>query len=74
VAEDPGGGDIRAALAAQLLQLRPRDLLAQRGQFVAQGVVLRGIGELGWSDRAESRKRTDAGWGRAARRERIAVI
>jgi len=47
VAEDPGAGDFRAALAAQLLQLRPRDLLAQTAVMLANQAAIRlGIVEL----------------------------
>ena len=41
MAEDPGAGDFRAALAAQLLQLRPRDLLAQTAVMLANQAAIR---------------------------------
>jgi hypothetical protein len=61
VAEDPGGGDIRAALAAQLLQLRPRDLLAQTAVMLANQAAIRlGVANPEHADREQAREAIDA--------------
>jgi hypothetical protein len=61
VAEDPGGGDIRAALAAQLLQLRPRDLLAQTAVMLANQAAIRlGAANPEHADREQAREAIDA--------------
>ena len=61
MAEDPGRGDIRAALAAQLLQLRPRDLLAQTAVMLANQAALRlGVGNPEQADREQAREAIDA--------------
>jgi Domain of unknown function (DUF1844) len=61
VAEDPGGGDIRAALAAQLLQLRPRDLLAQTAVMLANQAAMRlGVANPEHADREQAREAIDA--------------
>ena len=61
MAEDPGGGDIRAALAAQLLQLRPRDLLAQTAVMLANQAAIRlGVATPEHADREQAREAIDA--------------
>jgi hypothetical protein len=61
VAEDPGADDIRAALAQQLLQLRPRDLLAQTAVMLANQAVLRlGVANPEHADREQAREAIDA--------------
>jgi hypothetical protein len=61
VAEDPGGDDFRAALAQQLLTLRPRDLLAQTAVMLANQAVLRmGIASPEQADREQAREAIDA--------------
>ena len=61
MAEDPGSDDIRAALAAQLLQLRPRDLLAQTAVMLANQAALRlGVGNPEQADREQAREAIDA--------------
>jgi hypothetical protein len=61
VAEDPGGGDLRAALAAQLLQLRPRDLLAQTAVMLANQAAMRlGAANPEHADREQAREAIDA--------------
>jgi hypothetical protein len=61
VAEDPGGGDLRAALAAQLLQLRPRDLLAQTAVMLANQAAIRlGVANPEHADREQAREAIDA--------------
>ena len=61
MAEDPGGGDIRAALAAQLLQLRPRDLLAQTAVMLANQAAIRlGVANPEHADREQAREAIDA--------------
>jgi Domain of unknown function (DUF1844) len=64
VAEDeeaPGGEDIRAALAAQLLQLRPRDLLSQTAVMLANQAAIRlGMASPEHADREQAREAIDA--------------
>ena len=64
MAEDPnavGGDDIRAALAAQLLQLRPRDLLAQTAVMLANQAAIRlGMASPEHADREQAREAIDA--------------
>ena len=59
--EEPGGDDIRAALAAQLLQLRPRDLLSQTAVMLANQAAIRlGMASPGHADREQAREAIDA--------------
>jgi len=64
VAEDEGavGGDeMRAALAAQLLQLRPRDLLTQTAVMLANQAAIRiGMASPEHADREQAREAIDA--------------
>jgi hypothetical protein len=64
VAEDEGaagGDDIRAALAAQLLQLRPRDLLTQTAVMLANQAAIRiGLASPEHADREQAREAIDA--------------
>jgi hypothetical protein len=64
VAEDeeaPGGEDIRAAVAAQLLQLRPRDLLSQTAVMLANQAAIRlGMASPEHADREQAREAIDA--------------
>jgi hypothetical protein len=64
VAEDPeavGGDDVRAALAAQLLQLRPRDLLTQTAVMLANQAAIRiGMASPEHADREQAREAIDA--------------
>jgi hypothetical protein len=64
VAEDSqqaGGDDIRAALAAQLLQLRPRDLLTQTAVMLANQAAIRiGMASPEHADREQAREAIDA--------------
>ncbi|MDP9257417.1 MAG: DUF1844 domain-containing protein [Actinomycetota bacterium] len=64
MAEDeqaPGGEDIRAALAAQLLQLRPRDLLNQTAVMLANQAAIRlGMASPEHADREQAREAIDA--------------
>jgi hypothetical protein len=64
VAEDeeaPGGEDIRAAVAAQLLQLRPRDLLSQAAVMLANQAAIRlGMASPEHADREQAREAIDA--------------
>jgi hypothetical protein len=64
VAEDeeaPGGDDIRAALAAQLLQMRPRDLLTQTAVMLANQAAIRlGLASPEHADREQAREAIDA--------------
>jgi Domain of unknown function (DUF1844) len=64
VAEDPeavGGDDVRAALAAQLLQLRPRDLLMQTAVMLANQAAIRiGMASPEHADREQAREAIDA--------------
>jgi Domain of unknown function (DUF1844) len=59
--DDPGGEDLRAALAAQLLQLRPRDLLAQTAVMLANQAAIRlGLASPDHQDREQAREAIDA--------------
>jgi hypothetical protein len=64
VAEPEGGpGDdaMRAALAAQLLQLRPRDLLSQTAVMLANQAAIRlGMASSEHADREQAREAIDA--------------
>ena len=64
MAEDEGavGGDeLRAALAAQLLQLRPRDLLTQTAVMLANQAAIRiGMASPEHADREQAREAIDA--------------
>jgi hypothetical protein len=64
VAEDeeaPGGEDIRAAVAAHLLQLRPRDLLSQTAVMLANQAAIRlGMASPEHADREQAREAIDA--------------
>ena len=56
-----GGEDIRAALAAQLLQLRPRDLLTQTAVMLANQAAIRlGMASPEHADREQAREAIDA--------------
>jgi len=58
---DPGAEDIRAALAEQLLQLRPRDLLAQTAVMLANQAAIRlGLASTEHKDREQAREAIDA--------------
>ena len=59
--EAPGGEDIRAALAAPLLQLRPRDLLSQTAVMLANQAAIRlGMASPEHADREQAREAIDA--------------
>ncbi|MDX6628122.1 MAG: hypothetical protein QOH00_368 [Gaiellales bacterium] len=59
--EAPGGDDIRAALAAQLLQMRPRDLLTQTAVMLANQAAIRlGLASPEHADREQAREAIDA--------------
>ena len=59
--EAPGGEDIRAALAAQLLQLRPRDLLSQTAVMLENQAAIRmGMASPEHADREQAREAIDA--------------
>ncbi len=59
--EAPGGDDIRAALAAQLLQMRPRDLLTQTAVMLANQAAIRlGMASPEHADREQAREAIDA--------------
>jgi hypothetical protein len=64
VAEDEttaGDDEIRAALAAQLLQLRPRDLLTQTAVMLANQAAIRlGLASPDHADREQAREAIDA--------------
>jgi len=64
VADDeqaPGAEDIRSALAAQLLQLRPRDLLNQTAVMLANQAAIRlGMASPEHADREQAREAIDA--------------
>jgi hypothetical protein len=64
VAEDeaaPGAEDVRAALAAQLLQMRPRDLLTQTAVMLANQAAIRlGLASPEHADREQAREAIDA--------------
>jgi hypothetical protein len=58
---DPGGEDVRAALAAELLRLRPRDLLAQTAVMLANQAAIRlGMATPEHQDREQAREAIDA--------------
>ena len=59
--EAPGGEDIRAALAAQLLEMRPRDLLTQTAVMLANQAAIRlGMASPEHADREQAREAIDA--------------
>jgi hypothetical protein len=59
--EGPGGDTMRAALAAQLLQLRPRDLLTQTAVMLANQAAIRlGLAGPEHADREQAREAIDA--------------
>ena len=59
--EAPGGEDVRAARAAQLLQLRPRDLLSQTAVMLANQAAIRlGMATPEHADREQAREAIDA--------------
>ncbi|MDX6537896.1 MAG: hypothetical protein QOD37_2237 [Gaiellales bacterium] len=59
--EAPEGDDIRAALAAQLLQMRPRDLLTQTAVMLANQAAIRlGMASPEHADREQAREAIDA--------------
>ena len=59
--EAVGGDDMRAALAAQLLQLRPRDLLTQTAVMLANQAAIRiGMASPEHADREQAREAIDA--------------
>ncbi len=59
--EAPGGEDIRASVAAQLLQLRPRDLLSQTAVMLANQAAIRlGMASPEHADREQAREAIDA--------------
>jgi Domain of unknown function (DUF1844) len=61
VAEAEDEGDVRAALAAQLLQLRPRDLLTQTAVMLANQAAIRlGMASPEQRDREQAREAIDA--------------
>ncbi len=58
---DPAGDDMRAMLAQQLLQLRPRDLLAQTAVMLANQAAIRlGMASPEHADRDQAREAIDA--------------
>ena len=60
-AADPAGDDMRAMLAQQLLQLRPRDLLAQTAVMLANQAAIRlGMASPEHGDREQAREAIDA--------------
>ena len=60
-AGDPAGDDMRAMLAQQLLQLRPRDLLAQTAVMLANQAAIRlGMASPEHADREQAREAIDA--------------
>ena len=57
----PGAEDIRSALAAQLLQLRPHDLLNQTAVMLANQAAIRlGMASPEHADREQAREAIDA--------------
>jgi hypothetical protein len=62
VAEDEGAvNEMQAALAAQLLQLRPRDLLTQTAVMLANQAAIRiGMASPEHADREQAREAIDA--------------
>jgi hypothetical protein len=58
---DPGADEMRALLAQQLLQMRPRDLLAQTAVMLANQAAIRlGIASPEHADREQAREAIDA--------------
>ena len=58
---DPAGDEMRAMLAQQLLQLRPRDLLAQTAVMLANQAAIRlGMATPEHADREQAREAIDA--------------
>jgi hypothetical protein len=58
---DPGDADMRAALAQELLRMRPRDLLAQTAVMLAnQAAVRMGLASPEHVDRDQAREAIDA--------------
>ena len=58
---EAGAEDIRAALAAQLLQLRPHDLLTQTAVMLANQAAIRmGMASSEHADREQAREAIDA--------------
>ena len=73
--EEAVSEDVRAALAAQLLQLRPRDLLTQTAVMLANQAAIRiGMASPEHADREQAREAIDAlaGVDRVARADRRA--
>jgi hypothetical protein len=59
--EVPDADEVRAALAAQLLQMRPRDLLTQTAVMLANQAAIRlGMASLDHADREQAREAIDA--------------
>ena len=59
--QEAGGDDMRAALAAQLLQLRPHDLLTQTAVMLANQAAIRiGMASPEHADREQAREAIDA--------------
>jgi hypothetical protein len=58
---DPGDADMRAALAQELLRMRPRDLLAQTAVMLANQAAIRmGLASPEHVDREQAREAIDA--------------
>ncbi|MDX6540340.1 MAG: hypothetical protein QOI71_1950, partial [Gaiellales bacterium] len=58
---DPGDADMRAALAQELLRMRPRDLLAQTAVMLANQAAIRmGLASSEYVDREQAREAIDA--------------
>jgi hypothetical protein len=58
---DPGDADMRAALAQELLRMRPRDLLAQTAVMLANQAAIRmGLASPEHVDRDQAREAIDA--------------
>jgi hypothetical protein len=58
---DPGDADMRAALAQELLRMRPRDLLAQTAVMLANQAAIRmGLAGPEHVDREQAREAIDA--------------
>jgi Domain of unknown function (DUF1844) len=58
---DPAGDEMRAMLAQQLLQMRPRDLLAQTAVMLANQAAIRlGLASPEHADREQAREAIDA--------------
>jgi hypothetical protein len=59
--ELPDADEVRAALAAQLLQMRPRDLLTQTAVMLANQAAIRlGMASPDHADREQAREAIDA--------------